>query len=97
MSRIIHGGVCVNAIDKPLEWAVRFFFANTVLSLEQRSLYILITACQDDIYRYTDTYCHLNREYISISPMRLIAAPLGLLLARFDRPQVPMGERHRHR
>jgi hypothetical protein len=34
MSRIIHGGVCVNAIDKPLERAVRFFFCNTQLSLE---------------------------------------------------------------
>ena len=34
MSRIIHGGVCVNAIDKPLEWAVDFFFGNTQLSLK---------------------------------------------------------------
>jgi len=34
MGRIIHGGVCVNAIDKPLEWAVGFFFGNTALSLE---------------------------------------------------------------
>jgi len=34
MSRIIHGGVCVNAIDKPLEWAVGFFFDDTELSLE---------------------------------------------------------------
>ena len=34
MRRIIHGGVCVNAIDKPLDWAVGFFFANTDLSLE---------------------------------------------------------------
>ena len=34
MSRIIHGGVCVNAIDKPLKWAVGFFFASTDLSLE---------------------------------------------------------------
>ena len=33
-SRIIHGGVCVNAIDKPLKWAVGFFFASTDLSLE---------------------------------------------------------------
>ena len=35
MSRIIHGGVCVNAIDKPLEWAVGFFFGNTAHSLER--------------------------------------------------------------
>ena len=34
MGRIIHSGVCVNAIDKPLEWAVGFFFGNTELSLE---------------------------------------------------------------
>ena len=40
-SRIIHGGVCVNAIDKPLKWAVGFFFASTDLSLELGS-YIYI-------------------------------------------------------
>ena len=34
MSRIIHGGLCVNAIDKPLEWAVGFFFGNVELSME---------------------------------------------------------------
>jgi len=34
MGRIIHGGLRVNAIDKPLEWAVGFFFGNTELSLE---------------------------------------------------------------
>ena len=34
MGRIIHGGVCVNAIDKPLELAVGFYFGNTELSLE---------------------------------------------------------------
>ena len=34
MSRIIHGGVCVDAIDKPLEWDVGFFFGNTELSME---------------------------------------------------------------
>jgi hypothetical protein len=33
MSRIIHGGVCVNAIDKPLEWALGFFFGNTELAM----------------------------------------------------------------
>jgi len=31
---MIHGGVCVNAIDKPPEWAVGFFFGNTEFSLE---------------------------------------------------------------
>ena len=31
MGRIIHGGLRVNAIDKPLEWAVGFFFGNTEL------------------------------------------------------------------
>jgi len=40
MSRTIHGGVCVNTIDEPLEWAVGFFFGNTDLSMELRSLYI---------------------------------------------------------
>jgi len=33
-SRIVHGGVCVNAIDKPLEWAVGCFFGSTGLGLE---------------------------------------------------------------
>ena len=34
MSRIVHGGVCVDAIDKPFPRAVGFFFGNTELSLE---------------------------------------------------------------
>jgi hypothetical protein len=34
MNRIVHSGVCIDAIDKPLEWAVGFFFDNTELSLE---------------------------------------------------------------
>ena len=34
MDRIIHGGLRVNAIDKPLEWALGFFFGDTELSLE---------------------------------------------------------------
>jgi hypothetical protein len=34
MGRIIHGGLRVNAIDKPREWAVGFFLGNTELSLE---------------------------------------------------------------
>ena len=34
MGRIIHGGLRVNAIDKPLDLAVRFFFGNPELSLE---------------------------------------------------------------
>ena len=34
MGRIIHGGLRVNAIDKPLELAVGFYFGNTELSLE---------------------------------------------------------------
>jgi hypothetical protein len=34
MSRIVHDGVCVDAIDKPFAWAVGFFFGNTELSLE---------------------------------------------------------------
>jgi len=33
MSRIVHGGVCVDAIDKPFPRAVGFFFGNTELSL----------------------------------------------------------------
>ena len=38
------GNVVVEALavslDKPLEWAVGFFFGNTDLSMELRSLYI---------------------------------------------------------
>jgi len=34
MGRIIHGGLRVNAIDKPREWAVGFLFGNSELSLE---------------------------------------------------------------
>ena len=34
MGQIIHGGLRVNAIDKPLELAVGFYFGNTELSLE---------------------------------------------------------------
>ena len=34
MGRIIHGGLRVNAIDKPMEWTMGFFFGNTELSLE---------------------------------------------------------------
>ena len=33
-SRIVHGGVCVDANDKPFPRAVGFFFGNTELSLE---------------------------------------------------------------
>ena len=34
MSSIVHGGVCVDTIDKPFPRAVGFFFGNTELSLE---------------------------------------------------------------
>jgi hypothetical protein len=34
ISRIVHGGVWVDAIDKPFPRAVGFFFGNTELSLE---------------------------------------------------------------
>lgn len=33
MSRIVHGGVCVDAIDKPFPRAVGVFFGNTELNL----------------------------------------------------------------
>ena len=72
-SRIIHGGVCVNAIDKPLEWDVGFFFGNTDLSLELRSLYTLITACQDDSYHYVDTYCGILGNTVTVDPHWLVS------------------------
>ena len=43
MGRIIHGGLRVNAIDKPLEWAVGFFFGNTELNLR---LHIIVDGTQ---------------------------------------------------
>ena len=49
MSRIIHGGVCVNAIDKPLEWAVGFFFGNTNLSLELWNVIAGISGFDDSV------------------------------------------------
>jgi len=34
MNRIVHSGVCVDAIDKPFPWTVGLFFGNTELRLE---------------------------------------------------------------
>ncbi len=34
MSCIVHGGVCVDAIDKPFPWAIGVFFGDPELSLE---------------------------------------------------------------
>jgi len=47
MGRIIHSGVCVNAIDESLEWAVGFFFGNTELSLERWNLIAGISGFDD--------------------------------------------------
>ena len=47
MGRIIHGGLRVNAIDKPLEWADGLFFGDTELSLELWNVTAGISGCDD--------------------------------------------------
>ena len=47
MGRIIHGSLRVNAIDKPLEWAVGFFFGNTELSLELWNVIAAVSGLDD--------------------------------------------------
>ena len=40
MGRIIHGGLRVNAIDKPEEWVVRCFLGNTPKTASFTNVYI---------------------------------------------------------